>query len=286
MRWEWVGGGGASLLRAASDGGLSAMAASVPDAVALGPAAFESRVKAIYLDVLARASRDGFHPLRFWNFIPGINDEIAPGLSRYMAFNAARHAGYRAVHHVNGALPGAIATASGVGASDGSLHVFCLATRERALPVENPRQVPAYEYSRKYGPLPPCFARGMLVRSSSPLLVIGGTASVRGEESVRVGDLPGQIDETLLNVRALIRAGCRATGRSLQREPLGALTGVRAYVVDETAAAGVRDVLAQGCGLPASAIELRVADLCRPDLLVEVEGVAALARVAAAGADA
>jgi enamine deaminase RidA (YjgF/YER057c/UK114 family) len=197
-----------------------------------------------------------------------------------MAFNAARHAGYRAVHDATGALPAAMATASGVGAPDDGFHLYCVATLDRAVPIENPRQVPAYEYSPKYGPLPPCFSRAMLVRSPSPLLVIGGTASVRGEDSVHPGDLSRQLGETLLNLSTLVGEGCAAAGLHLDGDALGAFVSLRAYVVDAASLSGVRDALAHACGLPAHEVDVRVAHLCRPDLLVEVEGVAALDRVA------
>jgi enamine deaminase RidA (YjgF/YER057c/UK114 family) len=279
-RWQTVGHRNGSLRRAWTEGGLCAIAASLPDAAALQRAAFEQGVLDTYIGVLGELLRGGYHPLRFWNFIPRINEAVAPGLTRYMVFNAARHAAYRAVHVAAAALPGAIATASGVGAPGDAFEVYCVGTRDRALPVENPRQVPAYEYSPKYGPLPPCFARAMLTRSPSPLLIIGGTASVRGERSVHAHSLSRQLEETLLNLHTLIGAACTARRLGPQRDTLGALISVRAYVVDARTGTGVRDAIAHACGLPAGEIELLVTELCRPDLLVEIEGVAALDRVA------
>ena len=180
-------------MRCASAGdGFRGVAATIPGAAALDRAEFEDRVTGIYEHLLGGLRRDGYHPLRFWNFVPRINEEVEPGLSHYMAFNVARWAGYRAVHAPAGDLTRSIATASCVGAPGGSLHVFCVATREQGLPVENPRQVPAYGYSQKYGPQPPCFSRAMLVRSRRPLLIVGGTASVRGEDTVHARNLAGQ----------------------------------------------------------------------------------------------
>jgi chorismate lyase / 3-hydroxybenzoate synthase len=278
--WQTVRPHDGGILRAATRSGLCGIAASVPGAAFLDRRAFEQRVLDAYAAVLRELLCGGYHPLRFWNFIPGINEAIEPGLSRYMAFNAARHAGYRAMYGAAGALPAAIATASGVGAPGDALEVYCVGTRERALAVENPRQVPAYEYSPKYGPSPPYFARAMLTHTPSPLLVIGGTASVRGEQSMHVHNLSRQLDETLLNLETLIGVACTIGGLRLQRNALGALVSLRAYVVDEGTGAGVRDSLAHACGLPAREVDVRVTELCRPDLLVEIEGIAALDRVA------
>ena len=277
---RWEPSGPHHGMRCASAGdGFRGVAATIPGAAALDRAEFEDRVTGIYEHLLGGLRRDGYHPLRFWNFVPRINEEVEPGLSHYMAFNVARWAGYRAVHAPAGDLTRSIATASCVGAPGGSLHVFCVATREQGLPVENPRQVPAYEYSQKYGPQPPCFSRAMLVRSRRPLLIVGGTASVRGEDTVHARDLAGQLAETLVNLRTLLTAACGAAKLTPHGEPLGAFLSLRAYVVHGASAVPVRDLLADACGLASREIEVPVADLCRPDLLVEIEGVAMLDRV-------
>jgi chorismate lyase / 3-hydroxybenzoate synthase len=283
-RAAWQGSvlGGRPILHARGADGVRAVAATVPHAATLGRAAFERAVTDVYVRVLAEVARAGCHPLRFWNFVPGINDEIEPGLSRYMAFNAARRTAYAAVHDAPGALPAAIATASGVGAPDRHFHLFGVATRERVMPVENPRQVPAYYYSPRYGPLPPCFARAALTLGGRPMLVVGGTASVRGEDSLHPGNLDAQLEETLVNLRTLIGAACAAAGYRLCRNPLAAFVDLRAYVVIGASASRVREVLAGAAGVPLDDIEVRVADLCRPELLVEVEGLAMVDRVASA----
>ena len=33
------------------------------------------------------------------------------------------------------------------------------------MPVENPRQIPAFRYSKRYGPIPPCFARATRIKT-------------------------------------------------------------------------------------------------------------------------
>src|SRR5204863_3797675 len=140
---------------------------------------------------------------------------LGPGLSRYMVFNAGRFAALRGA----GAAPGTgedvlLPTATGVGHHQRDLLVCCLALASPGKPVENPRQVPAYRYSARYGPLPPCFARAMEVvlpsgvrrTGRTPSLLIGGTASVVGEDSLHAGDLGLQFEETCANLRSLIAA--------------------------------------------------------------------------------
>jgi hypothetical protein len=54
---------------------------------------------------------------------------------------------------------------------------------------------------------------------------------------------------------------------------LAALTDVRAYVVRQDHATAVRDMLERAC--TDARVELTLARICRPELLVEIEGVAA-----------
>ena len=78
--------------------------------------------------------------------------------------------------------------------------------------------MPSYRYSRRFGPRPPCFARATVLHlgaaGDAPLVLVGGTASIRGEDSVHVGNVRGQVLETSLgsvpvynNVREGLEAG-------------------------------------------------------------------------------
>src|SRR5436190_23935161 len=61
-------------------------------------------------------------------------------------------------------------------------------------------------YSRRFGPIPPCFSRASIaVIAGTPMMLVAGTASIRGEESVHVNDLGGQLRETFLNLGILVR---------------------------------------------------------------------------------
>ncbi len=110
----------------------------------------------------------------------------------------------RRVQAINAARCG---TASAVGIKGSDLSIHCLALEEPGTPVENPRQTPAWQYSARYGPLPPCFSRATIVDlAGRRTLLIGGTASVVGEDSRHAGQFDAQVEETLLNLEALIRA--------------------------------------------------------------------------------
>src|SRR5262245_52920501 len=159
------------------------------------------------------------YPIRFWAFVPSIHADLGAGLDRYMAFNAGRYAAYSAWCGGRDALSRSVATGSAVGVDGDRLELHCLASREPGTPVENPRQVPAYRYSRRYGPLPPCFARATSIADGAGgrRLLVGGTASIRGEDSLHVGDVREQTLETLRNLASLVRSAC-GTGEAASLE--------------------------------------------------------------------
>jgi enamine deaminase RidA (YjgF/YER057c/UK114 family) len=213
------------------------------------------------------------HAVRFWAFVPEIHARLEPDLDRYMVFNAARFAAYSAWYGGREAFPSTLATASAVGTSGADLVLHCLASDTPGQPVENPRQVPAYRYSRRFGPLPPCFARATVVRprGSAPLLMVGGTASIRGEETMHVGDLAAQIDETLANLASVVSAA--TGGRSEGRAALAHYRHLRVYHPRDPHRREVEARL-KSAFPDLGRLEVLSAELCRAELLVEVEGLA------------
>ena len=220
--------------------------------------------------------RNAPHPVRLWNHIPGIHDPMGEGQDRYMIFNAGR---YEALSAWFGreTFDTRVATASGVGHGGDDMIIHCLASDRPGRAVDNPRQIKPYRYSQKYGPLPPCFARATTLHPAdgAPLLLVGGTASIVGEESVHPGDLARQTDETLTNLAVLVHAAAGEPFRE-GRDRAAALARyrhVRVYYPGPDRLAGLQDLL-RGAFPEAGPIEWVRADLCRTELLVEIEGVA------------
>jgi chorismate lyase/3-hydroxybenzoate synthase len=269
-----TGRGGRPDVRRRDGGGWRQISTAVAGVRALDALTFQQAVMDAFAAVFDQLGPAGaVHPVRFWAFVPEIHARLEPDLDRYMVFNAARFAAYSAWYGGREAFPRALPTASAVGTSGADLVLHCLASDTQGRPVENPRQVPAYRYSRRFGPLPPCFARATVVRprAGTPLLMVGGTASIRGEESMHVGDLGAQIDETLANLASVVSAasGGRADGRSA----LARYRHLRAYHPRENDRREVETRL-RAAFPEIDRLELLSAELCRPELLVEVEGLA------------
>lgn len=242
---------------------------------------FRRRVVEAYETIFSELESTTFaHPVRFWAFVPGIHDDLGAGLDRYMAYNTGRYAAFVANFGRPTSFDRTVPTASAVGVPGDRFELHCLAADEPGLPVENPRQVSAYHYSRRFGPLPPCFARATLVRAHTdrPMLLVGGTASITGEESRHDGALYAQAQETFCNLASLVAS---ATGCAQPEETevpaieglVAAFRELRVYYTDpatQGALAGLVDAtFSSQCR-----VEWMQASLCRRELLVEIEGLA------------
>ena len=120
----------------------------------------------------------GFSDLfRIWNYFPEINGD-RDGLERYQRFCMGRHQAF-SEHYGDYKL--ALPAASAVGTLSGPFQLYFLAGRQKAIHIENPRQISAYDYPPMYGPKSPSFARATLTSiSKSSYLFLAGTASIVG----------------------------------------------------------------------------------------------------------
>lgn len=222
------------------------------------------------------------HLLRLWNYLPRINAD-GGGLERYRQFNVGRQQAF--LDAGQAAFDGAPA-ACALGLREGGLCVRFLAGRVAPLPVENPRQVSAYRYPERYGPRAPTFSRAALapLGGGEVALFVSGTASIVGHETVHQGDVQAQVAETLTNLHAVIGEAARRTTAAFtlaDTEPV-------VYVRHPADAPGIRAQLTAALGESSRFMRRAVfleADICRADLLVEIEthGTAAGSLIPAEG---
>ena len=261
----------------------SARVADVPDLTA---AEFEQQTFAAYVSIAEQLAGGAHtHPVRFWNHVPFITDPADAGRDNYMVFNAGRFRAFSDWYGGPARFEREVATASATGHWGRDLVVHCLATDAPGHAVNNPRQVAPYHYSQRFGPLPPCFARATRIASqpaeqADDLLLVGGTASVRGEDSVHVDDLACQCRETYVNLAALV---CAATGKRLTPSVklprlLACFSDLRVYYPDRAHEREIERSVRE-CFPNLRRLEMLHADLCRTELLVEIEGVANLAEL-------
>ncbi len=258
-----------------------------PEAVDLDALSFQRRTVQAY-GLLASALRNhpARHPVRFWNLVPDIRARAEDGIDRYMLFNAGRLVAFHNWFGAEKTFNDFIATSTGVGHKGRDLVIDVLAANRPGVHLQNPRQNRPSSYSCRYGPFPPCFARATLTHwhSGEIRLLIGGTASVRGEESVHEGELRGQTEETFSNLASIVRASIQASrGPTPEIEDLelfDAFESLRVYFPEQYLIEEIRHLVEQRIG-HLDDIEYLQADICRPELLIEIEGVVRIDKLSA-----
>lgn len=243
----------------------SVSAAATDDGIdALGAATYVA-----YRSLLNALQVAGYpHLLRVWNSIPGINVDDG-GLERYRRFNLHRFKAYdEAKHPTASGAPAACA----LGSSGGPLVLYCLASKTAPEAIENPRQTSAYRYPQQYGPRAPSFSRAALWRGEGEqgdVLFVSGTASIVGHETLHQGNVVAQAHETLTNLQSVVAS---AVSQGAREVALLSDLHLKAYVRHPEDQPVVRQVLA-GHGLDADKVLYLHADICRSDLLVEIEAI-------------
>src|SRR5918993_143391 len=132
---------GARRTRADLDG-WRLVGTEIPDCASLDAAALERAVGDAYGVIAESLRASGHHPVRFWNFVPGIHADMGGGRDRYMVFNAGRYAAFEDWFGQAALFTRTVPTASAVGVGAGALAIYALGGRDAGQPVENPRQVP------------------------------------------------------------------------------------------------------------------------------------------------
>jgi len=229
---------------------------------------FEARVRRIYRDIFSLTERQGCpHLLRMWNYIPGINRHY-DGLENYQRFCRARAQAFQERY---GAFIFLLPSASGVGTGPGAFVVYFIASHRAGVHRENPRQVSAYSYPPQYGRRSPSFARATLRRpDDGECFFISGTASIVGHQSLHVGHVRAQLDETLRNIETLIES--TAADEQTRFRGLTDIDHLKVYLRCASDMDIARELIQRRIGAGANALYL-VGDICRRELLVEVEAV-------------
>ncbi|MGL5730388.1 MAG: hypothetical protein ACRCX5_04625 [Bacteroidales bacterium] len=220
--------------------------------------------------------------VRQWNYIGRIT-AIENDIQNYQAFNDARSVFYNKANWNKHGYP----AATGIGMDCAGVIVELIATRHKndaikIAPVDNPMQIAAHKYSQqvligKYderlcGKSTPKFERAKAVSCKHGYTCfVSGTAALRGEESLTGKSCGCQTDMTIENIELLI------SGDNLKRYGISVQYPVpmdfaRVYIKNpeeyKEASESVNNKWKEVKALYVKA------DVCRDELLVEIEGMA------------
>jgi chorismate lyase/3-hydroxybenzoate synthase len=218
---------------------------------------FQSVASQAYDELLKNlVSSPQAHPLRFWNYLPAINMGEGDN-ENYKQFCRGRLAAFTRHAITDQDFP----SASAVGHHQSGLTICALSTHKPTRHHANPRQVDAFEYPREYGPASPSFARATtLSLDNNRLCFISGTASILGHSSVHQGDLRLQLYTTNDNILYLLE--------ETDFEPHHIQTA-RIYLRDKHHYQECKEIVERS--YPDIDLVFAEADICRHDLLVEIE---------------
>ena len=218
------------------------------------------------------------HIIRQWNFIGEIL-HISNGFQNYQIFNEVRSENYhkyRTVHNYP--------AATGIGMKFCGVTLDCCAvkakTNVKIIAIDNPEQIRPYDYGQQVlrgNPAdgrkvkqPPQFERAVHISNNhSSTLFVSGTASIIGQDTIGVDDVEKQTVVTIENISRLTdktRIG-HLTGNP--NPDTGSLIILRVYIKKQEDFPKVKMICEKYFpGITAIYIQ---ADICRDDLLVEIE---------------
>jgi enamine deaminase RidA (YjgF/YER057c/UK114 family) len=221
----------------------------------------------IFRQIAELLAAEGFPPgsiVRQWNYIERITG-LQDGNQHYQSFNNARSRFYDTAAWPNG-YPAATGIGTNVGGVVVDLDAAIFASPAAyATPVDNPLQIAAHTYSGKVlktaseQKATPKFERAKSMTFGNRRLVyISGTAAIRGEDSLSGTGLEHQLHVTMENIAQL-------TG---QAKPVI----LRVYLKNKADYALAKRLMnSYGLAIPVSYM---CADVCRDELLIEIEGIA------------
>jgi hypothetical protein len=211
--------------------------------------------------------------IRQWNYIEDILGFDGQE-QRYQAFNNARSDIYGVQFEENG-----YPAATGIGMNRGGVIIEFLAVQSndlKSFPINNPSQIAAHTYSKNVLAGEECmlkttpkFERARYLELfGKKLIFISGTASIIGERTVGFGDPAEQTEVTIKNIKQLY------SNEILEKISSGSLIPkyghARVYIKNRKDFPAIKRTFKSNFGnLPVVYI---IADICRNDLLVEIEG--------------
>ena len=226
------------------------------------------------LQILENEGMNFADVVRQWNYIPGIL-EIHPingrNLQHYQVFNEIRQKYYSTTVFKDG-----YPAATGIGTRNGNFDLDFFAIKSgqyvQKVGLSNPKQHNAYEYHQAFlvgdttlGPIKktPLFERAKMLKTDDETMIfISGTASIIGQETIGIGDIKRQTEITINNMQELIP--------NLNDLKKLQYTYVRAYIKEEEDFQTVKSICESS--FPKVSVSYLQADVCRDNLLVEIEG--------------
>jgi len=220
--------------------------------------------------------------IRQWNYIEKIltiSKNNTKMQQNYQIFNDVRSKYYQEDEFENG-----YPAATGIGMDVGGVVIdFIASTSNKHIsihPVKNPRQIDAHQYSKEVliGEMgnkktSPKFERAKAVsRNNSGEIYISGTAAIKGQETIEANEIVAQTTTTIENIKELIAAdNLRINSIEILNNKV-IISFLRVYIKNKHDIHKAIELCEQYFQkVPTLYL---IADICRDNLIVEIEGKA------------
>jgi len=231
------------------------------------------------IEILAQEGLSIHHIIRQWNYIENIAivEDVEDAPQNYQDFNDVR-----AHYYDQGDFKFGYPAATGIGQDTGGVIVGFIALSEskdiNVRPIGNPGQIDAHKYSElvlegnSEEKCTPKFERAKLVSiGSRNYMYVSGTASILGEKTMHAGDVEKQTLTTIENIRRLFsRENQEVLGLNFDVFEIQ-FSHLRVYVKNMEDIPAVEKICLKELNCKSSLF--LESDVCREDLLVEIEGV-------------
>jgi enamine deaminase RidA (YjgF/YER057c/UK114 family) len=224
--------------------------------------------------------------IRQWNYIEQITriDNTNNSVSQhYQIFNDVRSKFYQQASFKNG-----FPAATGIGTDCGGIIIDIIAAKFgmdcAAIPIKSPIQLDAYTYSKDvlaennsmsdFCRTTPKFERAKIfITPLHKWIFISGTAAIVGQKSIPQPSAEVQTEMTIQNILSLISSE-NLLNHGMHPGEIANINNLRVYIKYSKDILPVKKICNKHFpGIPAVYI---VADICRPELLVEIEGQAVI----------
>jgi len=242
--------------------------ASVPHAL-LQHLPIEQATEKAYSTIIEQIEQWGYpYLIRTWNFFPDITSNQFGANNNYQLFCSGRTRAYAAHSLVSQPYPAATV----IGTQQQDLHVHFIASKTSGIGIENTKQVSAFEYPSSYSEDPPLFSRALLHRNQSQqILFISGTASITGHNTQFEGDINRQTEVCLDNIQHLLNTAVHEY--QFTNISLSDLSQLKVFIKYPEHLDTVKTHIEGLIGIQTPIVYLQ-GDMCRSDLLIEIEALA------------
>jgi len=220
----------------------------------------KENIRKKYKDFFGIANQNSMSIIKIWHYLPQLLKTYADSKTNYSLLCEAREVIYKEKYK-DSSFPAA--TVIGIEGNKILIYFLAAACKEYNA-IENKRQVSSYDYPQNIFLEKPMFSRAVSftdIEGADKKIIISGTASIKGYESIHSMNVLNQLDEALKNYQTFVNIKgnntnlCRIYLTKSQKIYSAEITKKLDNIFDYN-----NYILLEG-------------EICRNNLLIEIEGI-------------